>query len=107
MQGWTIDGALSNSDHVVIVDPLGRPHLAFPGAQITNLKDVTQVARELGQGTRGPKESSKAIVRSIRDKYGRLPEHISGYSMGGAESFKLGRWASIPSTGNCRHVGLN
>lgn len=106
---FKIDTELSNNEALVVVNKEGKPEMAFRGTDKANLQDLkTDAAILFGKEaeTEQFKEADDLIQR-VNEKYGMMPEHYSGFSLGGAKSLHFGQKYNTPTTNFNPFMGKN
>ena len=107
--GYKINQELSDSEGLVYETPEGNVEMAFRGTNPKNLEDLKTDARiAFGYEENSPQfQRAEAQVEAVQDFYGKLPDHYSGFSLGGSKSLSLGQKYNTPSTSFNPFVGKN
>ena len=105
---YKIDGELSNNEGLVVTKN-GKPEMAFRGTDKTNFKDLqTDAAILIGREAETEQfENADNQIQSVKNKYGMLPEHYTGFSLGGAKSLHFGQKYNTPTTNLNPFMGKN
>lgn len=106
---FKVDTELSNNEALVVINKEGKPEMAFRGTDKANLQDLkTDAAILFGKEaeTEQFKEADDLIQR-VNEKYGMMPEHYSGFSLGGAKSLHFGQKYNTPTTNFNPFMGKN
>tara|TARA_R100001509_G_scaffold161552_1_gene131059 strand:- start:3581 stop:6010 length:2430 start_codon:yes stop_codon:yes gene_type:complete len=106
---YKIDGELSNNEALVVINKEGKPEMAFRGTDKANLEDIkTDAAILFGReaDTQQFKEADD-LIQKVNEKYGMLPEHYTGFSLGGAKSLHFGQKYNTPTTNLNPFMGKN
>jgi len=107
--GYKINQELSDSEGLVYETPEGNVEMAFRGTNPKNLEDLKTDARiAFGYEENSPQfQRAEAQIQGVEDFYGKLPDHYSGYSLGGSKSMTFGQKYNTPSTSFNPFVGKN
>ncbi len=106
---YKIDSELSNSEGLVVINKNGKPEMAFRGTDKFNLDDIKTDASIL-VGREGETQQFKSAdnqIQAVKEKYGMLPEHYTGFSLGGSKSLHFGQKYNTPSTSLNPFMGHN
>ena len=105
---YKIDGELSNNEGLVVTKN-GKPEMAFRGTDKTNFKDLqTDAAILIGREAETEQfENADNQIQNVKNKYGMLPEHYTGFSLGGAKSLHFGQKYNTPTTNLNPFMGKN
>jgi len=106
---YKIDDELSNSEGLVVTNKEGKPEMAFRGTDKNNLQDLKTDAAILFGGEADTEQFKNADnqIQTVKEKYGMLPEHYSGFSLGGAKSLHFGQKYNTPTTNFNPFMGKN
>ena len=107
--GYKINQELSDSEGLVYETPEGKVEVAYRGTNPKNLEDLKTDARiAFGYEENSPQfERAETQIQGVQDFYGKLPDHYSGFSLGGAKSMTFGQKYNTPSTSFNPFVGKN
>ena len=106
---YKIDGELSNSEGLVLINKNGKPEIAYRGTDKFNLEDIKTDAAILFGKERETKQFKEADeqVQNVKEKYGIIPEHFQGFSLGASKSLHAGQLYNRPSTNFNPFMGKN
>lgn len=98
---YKIDPELSTGEGLVLRTPNNKTLVAYRGTDLRNLQDLTSDFKIFtGSGDRTDIQTRQLTnqINRIKTKYGELPDHITGYSKGGAQALDIARKFNIDST---------
>ena len=106
---YKIDSELSNNEALVVINKEGKPEMAFRGTDKANLQDLkTDAAILFGKETETEQfKEADDLIQRVNEKYGMMPEHYSGFSLGGAKSLHFGQKYNTPTTNFNPFMGKN
>jgi len=106
---YKIDDELSNSEGLVVINKQGKPEMAFRGTDKSNFQDIkTDAAILFGNEAETQQfQDADNQIQSVKEKYGMLPEHYTGFSLGGAKSLHFGQKYNTPTTNLNPFMGKN
>ena len=106
---FKVDTELSNNEALVVVNKEGKPEMAFRGTDKANLQDLkTDAAILFGKETETEQfKEADDLIQRVNEKYGMMPEHYSGFSLGGAKSLHFGQKYNTPTTNFNPFMGKN
>jgi hypothetical protein len=106
---YKIDTELSNNEALVVVNKEGKPEMAFRGTDKANFEDLKTDAAILFGKEADTEQFKNAddLIQKVNEKYGMLPEHYSGFSLGGAKSLHFGQKYNTPTTNFNPFMGKN
>tara|TARA_R110001592_G_scaffold194974_2_gene442603 strand:- start:323 stop:2815 length:2493 start_codon:yes stop_codon:yes gene_type:complete len=106
---YKIDDELSNGEGLVVTNKEGKPEMAFRGTDKGNLQDLKTDAAILFGGEAETEQFKNADnqIQTVKEKYGMLPEHYSGFSLGGAKSLHFGQKYNTRTTNFNPFMGKN
>jgi len=106
---YKIDGELSNNEALVVVNKEGKPEMAFRGTDKANFQDLkTDAAILFGKEAETEQfKEADDLIQKVNEKYGMMPEHYSGFSLGGAKSLHFGQKYNTPTTNFNPFMGKN
>jgi len=107
--GYIINRELSDNEGLVYETPEGKVEIAYRGTNPKNLEDLKTDARiAFGYEENSPQfERAETQIEGVQDFYGKLPDHYSGFSLGGNKSMTFGQKYNTPSTSFNPFVGKN
>lgn len=97
---WVIDTDLSSREGLVMTRG-GEIRVAYRGTDFKNMTDVvTDVTAILGAPDKlaSQMRDSRLQIEAIRERYGRLPNELIGYSKGGHHALQMGDMFDVKST---------
>ena len=107
---FTLDKDLSNNEGIVVVNnKTGKPEIAYRGTDKFNLDDIKTDAAIL-VGKEADTEQFKNAdnqIQSVKEKYGILPDHYNGFSLGGSKGLHFGQKYNTRSTNFNPFMGKN
>ncbi len=106
---FKVDTELSNNEALVVINKEGKPEMAFRGTDKANLQDLkTDAAILFGKETETEQfKEADDLIQRVNEKYGMMPEHYSGFSLGGAKSLHFGQKYNTPTTNFNPFMGKN
>ena len=107
--GYKINRELSDNEGLVYETPEGKVEIAYRGTNPKNLEDLKTDARiAFGYEEDSPQfQRAEAQIQGVEEFYGKLPDHYSGFSLGGSKSMTYGQKYNTPSTSFNPFVGKN
>ncbi len=106
---FKVDTELSNNEALVVVNKEGKPEMAFRGTDKANFQDLkTDAAILFGKEAETEQfKEADDLIQKVNEKYGMMPEHYSGFSLGGAKSLHFGQKYNTPTTNFNPFMGKN
>ena len=98
---YKIDPELSTGEGLVLRTPNNKTVVAYRGTDLRNLTDLTSDFKIFtGSGDRTDIQTRQLTnqINRIKTKYGEVPDHITGYSKGGAQGLDMAKKFNIDST---------